>query len=94
MHKRDNCAPAPSGRQKQPSRRLVTDPAHDDLDQDQVRRWAEGIVQSDTPIAHFSPRNRHLVEAEVRALLRERMLRLVAKAIAHDIVMADKSDGA
>jgi len=93
MHKRDISVPTENGRNTRPSREFVTDPASDELDDDQVRRWAEVIVKSSESITHFSACNRRRVEAEVRRILRQRLLRFIARTIAHDIVTAKDTTG-
>lgn len=86
MNERDQCAPIPDGRGGLSNRPAVTNPATDDLDNGQIRRWAEVIVNSDTSnINHFTIGNRRRIEAEARRLLQQRLMSLVARTIAQEI---------
>jgi hypothetical protein len=95
MTERDNRAPISNRRTGLSQIQAVTDPATDDLDNDQVRRWAEVIVNGDTSdISHLTAGNRQRIEAEVRRRLRIRLMRLVARAVAQDILADKPHDGA
>lgn len=94
MTERDNRAPTSNRRGGLPPRQAVTDPTREDLNNDQVRRWAKLIAEGDaSPIAHLSADNRDRIESEIRRLLRQRLIRLVARTIAQDIVAGQNHDG-
>ena len=86
--------PSGGGYDGRPPREALIDPAIDELDRDQVRRWAEVIANGDTSsINHFTPGNRDRIEAEARRVLRSRLMRLIARTIAQDIVRGNSSTG-
>lgn len=94
MTERDNRAPIPNRRGGLPHTQAVTDPASETLDRDQVQRWAMVIVNDDTTdISHFTADNRDRIEAEARRLLRRRLMQLIARTIAQDIVAGKPHDG-
>ena len=86
--------PSGGGYDGLPDRDAVIDPAIDELDNDQVRRWAKLIVEGDeSSIAHLTADNRDRIESDVRRQLRARLMRMIARTIAQDIVAEQNHDG-
>ena len=86
--------PSGGGYDGRPDREAVIDPAIDELDNEQVRRWAKLIVGGDeASIAHLSADNRDRIESDVRRQLRARLMRMIARTIAQDILAEHNHDG-
>lgn len=67
--------------------------AHAGLTPDQLRRWAGLIAAGEDEFPqHLVDPDRQRLAAEVRVLRRERLLELIASAIARDIVRHNRQD--
>jgi len=63
-----------------------------DLNADQIARWADRIAEGEDEFpAELSQLNRDALAEAVRARLRERLLHLIAGAVAHRMVKKDGS---
>lgn len=95
MTERDNRAPITDRRGGLSQQQAVTDPAIDELDNEQVQRWAKLIVEGDeSSLAHLSADNRERIESDVRRQLRARLMRMIARTIAQDIMAEQSQHGA